>query len=420
MNDPAVRLIICNRVSKLLNKELSYDDIHFIQKIINKISNDTKGRNINTKTIIENIPNLIVTEFNKKSINNTEYDMREYIINNIGVSEETGIKKVDTQTNTDSDSNINSNSNTNTQTNTDINLIQAEVNSILLLKEKNSILNLFNPVARHKSKFIVLDSINQDDMFNGSGLISWDISSTRNFTIGTVNTSLELKNIIGMRMMPPRLPYSNQLYYMNQLNQRWTILIQELQAQAYIGPDGRKFHFMMTLGSPGDNSPSGNFQYWDFQIHNFNKGYFWFRKPFTNLIRMTLSFGCPWYQFKIKNNKAVGITSTVGGNLFITFPNQTPTFDNSNLPLMYAPFTLSGFTTTDPVTDAATIAYVNSHTFTSVEVTITPYTIQLLTVSTVGLSLIPGLSINVYSKDFRMIFPMEIIYLDDDVKDEFV
>ena len=183
---------------------------------------------------------------------------------------------------------------------------------------------------------------------------------------------------------------------------------------------------MTTLGEITNSQTIGlglTANYWEMTTHNFNQGYYWFRQPITELSRITLSFGCPWYQFNIKNSK---FTTAINNytNLLAAIINITPTWNNLNQANLGGNLTITGFNTANPITDAALIEYVNSTTFTSSMysssiITISSVNYNLITFNTVslaGVSLVPNSQMNIYTNIYRMIFPFEIIYKNDAVK----
>jgi hypothetical protein len=318
---------------------------------------------------------------------------------------------------------------------------QYNISDIMGLSTQNDLINLLNPPAGYASRIITLDSLYQDDTINGTGKIAWDLIATRdlnNMTAngisnGTVpsgaNTTEPLKNIVGIRMMPFRLLVINEIEWGFKYNYdplfTWTVLIEELQAQAIIGPEGRRYHFMTTLGEITNSQTVSvsTANYWEMTTHNFNQGYYWFRQPITELSRITLSFGCPWYQFNIKNSK---FTTAINNytNLLAALINMTQTWNNLNQGCFGGNLTITGFTTANPTTDAALIEYVNSTTFTPsmysssfISISSIPYNlITFDTVSLAGVSLVPNSQMNIYTDIYRMIFPFEIIYKNDAVK----
>lgn len=395
--------LVATRVKKQTSKVLSLNDLRKIKRYTNHIT-DENWRQFDMPLLVEKIVVDIVGE--SKILSN--FDIKEFMKATIGTVGETGqdVDGVLTPTET-----LNIYDTEEQKPAKDTNVIEAEVNTIVTKEQKDMLLT-FNPSSAYKRKFIVLDSINQSDLLNGSGKISWDVIPSRDFFQGCVNTTRQLRNIVGIRMISARWEKIPELHYMSDDIARWTILIDELITQSTLGFEGRKYHFMTTVGAKAALDSTGTYRYYDFTLHNFNNGYFWFRRPITLLNKITLSFGCPWYVFKMKSNKMTGIGTINGAlRLLVSFPSGA-NFANSNAVLMFGSLTITGFTTTTPLVDAALITSINNHAFVPLSYP-TAYSIEF-NIDLTGVTLPSNLQINVYSTNYRMIFPLEVIYQDEE------
>ncbi len=414
--DAKSKLHLLNKISNDLNKNLTYDDIENI--ITNVENNIPKPQLHNDNKKSNNKGN------NKKSNDNYEqYDPKELMKLDIGVAEEDGQQK---------------NTNHRTQ-NTNV-----DIENIMELSTQDDLIKLINPSAGYASRILVLDSLYQDDTMNGSGKIAWDIIPSRDLnnmnqsgtiggnTLSGANSTEPLKNIVGIRLMPFRLlmvDINNSYNYRYNTDPLflWTILIEELDIQSIIGPTGRKYHFMAAVEELTNqitlkNGRSSSYaKFWEMTTHNYNQGYYWFRQPITELTRMTLSFGCPWYQFNIKNSKfpvTINKYNISGTDYLAAYINTTLTWNNVNQGNLAGNLRITGFTTANPVTDAVLIAYVNSTTFTTSMysdyiVTISSVDYNVIAFTTVNLTRITinaNSGMNIYTDVYRMIFPFEIIY----------
>jgi hypothetical protein len=284
---------------------------------------------------------------------------------------------------------------------------EVEINSIMLLA-LGQLQQRLTPEANYKHAFVVLDSDSRDTSYDQSGKLSWSITPYKNFVSGAVNTNTSLGNIVGMRMAMPRWEIIDVLQYMSDPIQRFTILIEELKSQAIIGPDGFKFHFMVTTGPQSNIDSASVYHYTDLSIHGFNQGYFWFRTPVSKIDRLTLSFGCPFVPFGMK------VSSSTGTLVQRSNPMQI-NFDVSAL-LFVEPLVVSGFTTGNPTVDAALIASINT--------TLTPSAIsrslhgsgyiQFAIDTSAMTQLATAIQVTLTTSRYRMTFPLEFIYTDDD------
>jgi hypothetical protein len=395
------KLVLSNLIAKEIGKKLQVKDLNIIYGIIREIKSIDK-------VDIKQLAKMIATLISGQNKIMSDYDMKEYLKSIIGKTSETG-QSGDTNVMTPTDL-INLYDTNKESKIDDPNVIQTELNSIMM-KERGDMQLLFNPSSYYKRKMIVLDSINQDDALNGSGKIAWDVIPSRDYLTGCVNTTRECRNVVGIRMLSARWEKIPELYYMDDNIARWTILMEELITQSTVGYENRKYHFMTTIGAKAAVDSTGTYTYYDMTLHNFNNGYYWFRRPITSLNRLTLSFGCPWYVFNIKSNKMTGNAVIGGGNLLNVNFQSGANVTNSNAVLMFGNLTITGFTTTDPIANAALIASVNNNTFTPTY--LTPYSIQF-NIDLTGITLPNNLRLNIYSTNYRMIFPLEIIYQEDE------
>lgn len=442
MNKSLFKLKISNQLIKKLNRSLSNEELLYIDEQCNKTDEDivdilyNKFKKPNNRLLNSDIRNMklgdfmnkfnlsdrnISTDYNstekttngsagkttnsstKKPTNssargnlgkNTEIDIHEYMNNNIGVSEELDVNNIKTDITKQ---------------------IELNIWNILNIDNYQKFIEIFFPRVRYKSKTIVLDALYQNDLVNGSGKMSWDLTTSANIINGAINIRYGIKNIIGMRLYPPSWVNDNRSYNILNAMNLWTVLIEEMQAQSFNGPENRKFHFIFTLdlliASVYPYNPST--PYGMMNIHGYNNGYFWFRKPFTLLDKITLSFGTPWYQFYFQSTKFIG---TLGKDPFLTVtiqPDKYNSFDNAFF-VLTGPNRISGFTTANPTTDAALITYVNSNTFTATYVSsyVAEFPIDLS-----AITLVPNTTISVYNMEFRTVFCIEFLYLDDEINE---
>lgn len=387
-DNPKFLLLLCNNINSLIGRPITNKEFAMIRNVIR---NDKIGDYVKIK------PHNLISYYTDNIIQK-QFDIHEML---------RPVLKIDE--------------------NTKNNHINIKIANLLGITSKEELKLLFKP--KYKKKQIILDTINQDrsvDCF--SGKVSWYINTTKYFAEESANFNFDFRNIIGIKLSPCRWEYSPEYLYMTNIT-RWTVCIEEFNAQSFIYPisqtfssappnygvvtNTRKFHFIFALGSIAALDSSGTYNYYDMDIKGFNEGYYWFDPPVTILSnKITLSFGMPFNSFCIKSQKFTGlIGKSIDNHLTITsLHNPLVINDNRALPLMYGSLTLDGFTTANPVTDAALISSINGHTFTPTY-PVNQYTIQFNAIDLTGITLTGG-SMNCYTNNYRMIFQLEFIYLD--------
>lgn len=421
MDDNTFIFVLCNRISIIINKDLNKDDIITVEKNVVLLNKKYSYLNeINKIDKIDKFSNIIADIINKPD----DTDIHQYLTSQIGNSDDD-----DNKTSTDNKTND----------------LEVEITKLLNFKQTRDILMLLNPKALHKRKLIVLDSYNQVDELNGSGVMAWDLVPSRDYVKGVSNTSKSIRNIIGVKLLPISM-YGDQSYSYTFIN-RFTICIEEMKAQSFLGPMGqafngksqlyinnnppsvsvasfsnpstyteisvrRKFHFMLEGDSPAFRG-TGTLFYFNYSAHNFNEGYYWFKKPFSVIPnRLTLSFGSPFSVASIKSNKVEGLIAKYLGNLMMQFPNQVNNYDRTGFPLMRGSLLLSGFTTDNPVADVDLINSINNHYYTPLTYNNASTLVFPIDISAVNL--VPNTFMYAYTyESFRILFPLEIFYTDE-------
>lgn len=159
-----------------------------------------------------------------------------------------------------------------------------------------------NPQAKRKRAYMCLDS--RYARFNQACTrLTWNFTNNLNVINNSTNVVGPVRDISWIRM------HSVVVRKFDSIPQRATILIEELAAQAFIMPSGRRFHFVGLLNdlqNPinfGNRNAAGVGQgVPDFTIfdkyeliagYKFNEGYYRFNKPITTLNEITISIGDP-------------------------------------------------------------------------------------------------------------------------------
>ncbi len=194
--------------------------------------------------------------------------------------------------------------------NQDLNLV-----SFLGLDTFDKFISELNPNAKRKRAYMCLDS--RYARFNKDCTrLTWDFTNNLNVINNSTNVVGPVRDITWIRM------HSMVVRKFDSVPQRATILIEELSAQAFIMPSGRRFHFVGLLNDLQNPINFGNRNALigpsqgvpDFTIfdkyellagYKFNEGYYRFNKPITTLNEITVSVGnpdtlvvLPKYEFK--------------------------------------------------------------------------------------------------------------------------
>jgi len=161
------------------------------------------------------------------------------------------------------------------------------LSEFLGINDLNEFRMLFNPESMYVHYYLVLDSNYRDtteEIPTAITKFTWRYAPTQFTGTGFCNSVGVIRDIIGMRMYQPRVPY---LAGMNTDAKRVSVLIEELASQAFIAENGRRFHFLLR-----PNFITGQTDI-ELSTEDYNDGIFNFRKPITKIDSFTLSFGDP-------------------------------------------------------------------------------------------------------------------------------
>ena len=149
-----------------------------------------------------------------------------------------------------------------------------------------------NPESAYSYHYIVLDTAYRNTTGETTSSVTrftWNYAPTQNVGTGYCNSVDVIQNIVSMRIYQPRIPYVGNI---TSLANRVSILVEEFATQAYIGPNNRRYHFLLR---PQFSNP-----YYlttldmDLLIEDQNDGIFNFKKPINNFSSLTVSFGNPY------------------------------------------------------------------------------------------------------------------------------
>ncbi len=112
---------------------------------------------------------------------------------------------------------------------------------------------LVNPQASYRSNYIILDSRNRDTSSDtGAGITSfhWTLINNSSTSSGSVISIGDIQQVIKIKSPNIRIPYTQNTSI--SAYKRVTLLFSELSGQAYIGQEGRKFHFIYSTELDGN------------------------------------------------------------------------------------------------------------------------------------------------------------------------
>jgi hypothetical protein len=163
--------------------------------------------------------------------------------------------------------------------------VNSGINNLLGMSTADEVVRILNPKSQYRRNHMLLDSryrvfIEQSE--ENISKLQWNyVQKSQSTTNGSVNVIGNVRDIIGFRIYPFRIPYTTNA---DNKYSRISVFIEELSAQAFIAHEGRKFHFMMT------STIDSEFITLEADVYN---GYFWFERPITTLETLTITFGNP-------------------------------------------------------------------------------------------------------------------------------
>lgn len=204
------------------------------------------------------------------------------------------------------------------------------------IHDLHRIQRLINPSSLYERAYILLDTSLASDILSDATRFKWNFLPNTILQSGAVNTYADVKNLIGMRIFPiqtqlasTRTPnftdpptdftlpigliasgvvptFSNDI--INKHNY-FTVFIEEFGSQAYVGREGRKFHFTLfpVLMNPIEVDDIGKAvprddPYYELVTSGRGNGWFWFNKPITTFSTLTISLADPIDPFPLSQN----------------------------------------------------------------------------------------------------------------------
>jgi hypothetical protein len=185
---------------------------------------------------------------------------------------------------------------------------KTNIERFLSIASKLHINRKLNASSQYKYAYVLLDTDNKDPNLSTTNTFGWNVINFVALKTGTVSVIGKLRDIIGMRVYPitatfnAPIPAAGKIWVNNvvNLNYNFTILINELQSQSYIGRENRKFHFVffpfiMNFGYDAYHHPFvPQNPYIEYITSSRGNGWVWFKIPFTTISTMTVSVGDPF------------------------------------------------------------------------------------------------------------------------------
>ena len=216
-----------------------------------------------------------------------------------------------------------------------------EITKIFDINNAAQLRKTYLPKTMYEYSYVVLDSSNRAKELSPAFTLGWYIGTNGSYGTGIVSCAEPLHDIIGMRICPSFIYYMSYIgggivggkSYVNSLgnpNSKFTVLIKELQAQSYVGREGRKYHFSLSpepmfrvfpsikavlnpayplypvepnpfnlyttapnFSSTGPLKTSVN-PYLELTPNGNNDGWFWFKQPVLELNTITINVGTPY------------------------------------------------------------------------------------------------------------------------------
>ncbi len=200
---------------------------------------------------------------------------------------------------------------------------------------------LFNPEALYRHNYIFMDTRHRLLDGDGTEIFAWNHVNNVTRTQGSINTTGEIRDIVSIKVMPIKIPYSSSAD--NALG-RVTMLIREFQSQSYIGHENRRFHFVF------EATVNGDFIILD--PYKFNEGVYRFNNPITQLDTLTISFGSPLQKIIFDTDRLTSTISYANPAVITTTSNHNLVSGNTVL--------VETFSTQNTTGDSSVIAAVNS------------------------------------------------------------
>jgi hypothetical protein len=174
----------------------------------------------------------------------------------------------------------------------------SNIASLLGLQNATEAVRKLNPKSMLRKNYIFLDSryrILNTSPSEGITKFTWAYTlGSQQAEQGTVNLIGNVRDIIGFRVYPCRIPYVASA---DNSYARISMLIHDFDSQAFIAHENRKFHFMFRSSIDSD--------FIELDTDKQNDGYFWFERPVTAATNLSISFGSPLEPITFDNDRDI-------------------------------------------------------------------------------------------------------------------
>lgn len=175
--------------------------------------------------------------------------------------------------------------------------------------DKWQIQRSINPTTQYQYAYVLLDTDNADPNLTDESTFGWRFLNYVNLKTGNVCAVSTIRDLVAMRAYPMTMTLSGPSHdHIWMENYCFTILINEFQAQSYVGRDGAKYHFEffpyimnkeLALGI-APVIPAN--PYFEFVTSGKGNGWYWFDKPITEFGTLSMTIRNPFDTVKISAN----------------------------------------------------------------------------------------------------------------------
>lgn len=218
-----------------------------------------------------------------------------------------------------------------------------------LLQYPKTLQRIFNPMATHKTVYIILDSRYRNRAVSDPTILSWNVTTPQgNFMPeSSALTTAPLRDIIAISMTPFRFPNARHAFTNAH---RISAEIIELNAQAMIGHRGQKrAHFMFDI----EKTDSTDYSPYELRDIGNVQTHFKFHTPVVQLDTISLRFANPLVNIALDPDQLYATLTASTTQTLITFTQ--PHYCDINDEVI-----VTNFTTSAPITDKAIIDTMNS------------------------------------------------------------
>ncbi len=127
--------------------------------------------------------------------------------------------------------------------------IKNNISGIFNMTSIESVRRELNPQSNLRRSYILLDRMYATNGGEASSIFHWSFPNNSTVSNNSVNVSLPIQNIVGMKIYEFGLRINNIASDILVHNDRiFTFAIDELNTQSFIGPENRRFHFVGISG----------------------------------------------------------------------------------------------------------------------------------------------------------------------------